>query len=120
MNVVGETLFPEYTYNAYLLFVRKDGLYVSATHFKRPDFDENRLRFQKIALVKCIAYMKNRHASLLILCCLLLFASCHSHQGDDNRGVTYPQYVAILNINQSLQKKEAVFEREISFYGRCQ
>ncbi|MEG1333890.1 MULTISPECIES: DUF4221 family protein [Bacteroides] len=52
MNVVGETLFPEYTYNAYLLFVRKDGLYVSATHFKRPDFDENRLRFQKIALVK--------------------------------------------------------------------
>ncbi|MEG0464812.1 MAG: hypothetical protein RR592_13220, partial [Bacteroides sp.] len=52
MNVVGETLFPEYTYNAYLLFVRKDGLYVSATHFKRPDFDENRLRFQKIELVK--------------------------------------------------------------------
>ncbi|WP_042373288.1 hypothetical protein [Bacteroides neonati] len=59
--------------------------------------------------------MKNRHASLLILCCLLLFASCHSHQGDDNRGVTYPQYVAILNINQSLQKKEAVFEKRYPF-----
>lgn len=52
MNVVGEKLFPEYQYNAYLLFIRKDGLYISVSHFKRPDFDENVLCFQKIELVK--------------------------------------------------------------------
>lgn len=51
MKVVGETLFPEYTYNPYLLFIRKDGLYMSTSHFKRSDFDENVLRFQKIELV---------------------------------------------------------------------
>lgn len=52
MNVLGETLFPEYTYNAYLFFVRKDGLYLSVSHFKRSDFNENVFRFQKIELVK--------------------------------------------------------------------
>lgn len=52
MNVVGETLFPEYTYNAYLFFVRKDGLYLCSSHFKRSDFDDNILRFQKIELIK--------------------------------------------------------------------
>ena len=52
MNIVGETLFPEYTYNPYLLFIRKDGLYMSISHFKRPDFNENVLRFQKIELIK--------------------------------------------------------------------
>lgn len=52
MKVVGETLFPEYTYNAYLFFVHKDGLYICANHFKHPDFDENTLRFQRIELVK--------------------------------------------------------------------
>lgn len=51
MKVIGETLFPEYTYNPYLLFIRKDGLYMSTSHFKRSDFDENVLRFQKIELV---------------------------------------------------------------------
>lgn len=30
---------------------------------------------------------------------------------------SYPQYVAVLNINQSLQKKEAVFEKVYSFTG---
>lgn len=50
MNIIGETLFPEYTYNPYLLFIRKDGLYMSTSHFKRTDFDENVLRFRKIEL----------------------------------------------------------------------
>lgn len=50
MNVLGETLFPEYTYNANLLFINKDGLYLSTSHFKRSDFDEDVLRFQKIEL----------------------------------------------------------------------
>jgi len=52
MNVLGETLFPDYTYNANLFFITKDGLYLSVTHFKRLDFDENVLRFQKIELQK--------------------------------------------------------------------
>lgn len=33
MNVVGDTLFPEYTYNPFLLFIHKDGLYLSTSHF---------------------------------------------------------------------------------------
>lgn len=52
LNVIGETLFPEYTYNSHLFFIAEDGLYLSATHFKRSDFDENILRFQKIELEK--------------------------------------------------------------------
>ena len=52
MNIVGETLFPEYTYNPNLVFIRKDGLYLSISHVKRLDFDENTLRFQKIELVE--------------------------------------------------------------------
>lgn len=52
LNVIGETLFPEYTYNSRLFFITKDGLYLSATHFKRSDFDEDILRFQKIELEK--------------------------------------------------------------------
>lgn len=52
LKVIGETLFPEYTYNPYLFFVREDGLYLCASHFKRTDYDENVLRFQKIELVE--------------------------------------------------------------------
>lgn len=52
MNVLGETLFPDYTYNSNLFFIREDGLYLSVSHFKRPDFDENMLRFQRIELQK--------------------------------------------------------------------
>ena len=52
LNVVGETLFHEYTYNPYLLFVRENGLYLCASHFKRTDYNENVLRFQRIELVK--------------------------------------------------------------------
>lgn len=51
-NVLGETLFPEYTYNAHLFFIREDGLYLSISHFKRSDFDDNVLSFQKIELVE--------------------------------------------------------------------
>ncbi len=51
MNMVGETLFPEYCFNPYLFFVSEDGLYISISHFKRPDFNENTLRFQKIELL---------------------------------------------------------------------
>lgn len=52
LNVLGETIFPEYTYNPNLFFISKNGLYLSVSHFKRPDFDENMLRFQKIELIE--------------------------------------------------------------------
>lgn len=52
LNVVGETLFPEYTYNSRLFIISEDGLFLSTTHFKRSDFDENVLRFQKMKLEK--------------------------------------------------------------------
>ncbi len=54
LNVIGETLFPAYTYNPNLFYLCKDGLYLSTSHFKRPDFDENVLRFQKIELKETI------------------------------------------------------------------
>ena len=51
-KVIGETLFPAYIYNSNVVFVHKDGLYISVSHHKNPDFDENWLRFQRIELVK--------------------------------------------------------------------
>ena len=52
LNVIGETLFSEYTYNPRLFYLCEDGLYLSTSHFKRPDFDENVLCFQKLELKK--------------------------------------------------------------------
>lgn len=51
-NVIGETLFPEYIYISTLMFVRKDGLYISNSHYKNPDFNEDILSFKKFELVK--------------------------------------------------------------------
>lgn len=51
MKIVGETLFPDFNYNPYLFFIKEDGLYMSVSHFKRGDFNENILRFQKIKLL---------------------------------------------------------------------
>lgn len=52
LNVVGETLFPPYTYNPKVLFVDKDGLYISISHYKREDYSDDWLRFQRIDLVE--------------------------------------------------------------------
>lgn len=52
LNVLGETIFPEYTYNPNIFFISRNGLYLSVSHFKRPDFDENVLRFQRIELME--------------------------------------------------------------------
>jgi len=51
LSIIGETLFPVYTYNSNLAFVNEKGLYLSVSHYKRTDFDENILRFQRIDLV---------------------------------------------------------------------
>lgn len=52
LNVVGETLFPPYTYNPKVIFVDKDGLYISISHYKREDYSDDWLRFQRIDLVE--------------------------------------------------------------------
>jgi hypothetical protein len=36
----------------FMMFVRKDGLYISTGHFKNPDFDEDKLCFTCFELKK--------------------------------------------------------------------
>lgn len=52
-NIIGETVFPEYIYNSGLMFVRKDGLYISNSHFMNPDFNDDVLSFQRFDLSNC-------------------------------------------------------------------
>ncbi len=52
LQLIGETAFPEYTYNARMCMVLKDGLYISTHHPKNPDFSDEQLQFQKVELVK--------------------------------------------------------------------
>lgn len=51
-EIIGETLMPDYTYNPRLWFVRKDGLYISESHLINPNFDENKLCFRRLELVR--------------------------------------------------------------------
>jgi hypothetical protein len=53
-NIIGETLFPKYTYNPTVAFVHKNGLYISDSHILNPSFDENILSF------KCFTLKKNK------------------------------------------------------------
>lgn len=50
LNVIGETSFPAYIYNSNLSFVLEDGLYISLSHIKNPDYTDDILRFQKFEL----------------------------------------------------------------------
>lgn len=50
-KVIGETLFPDYTYNSRLIFVKKDGLYISDSHYLNPNYNDNILSFKKIELM---------------------------------------------------------------------
>jgi hypothetical protein len=51
-NLIGETLFPQYTYNPTIAFVHKNGLYISDSHIMNPAFDENILSFKCFILEK--------------------------------------------------------------------
>jgi hypothetical protein len=51
-NIIGETLFPDYTYMSKVMFVEEEGLYICDSHYKNPNFDENILSFQCFELVK--------------------------------------------------------------------
>lgn len=52
LNVIGETLFPDYTYNSTLMFIREDGLYISESHYLNPNYSDDILSFRRFELVK--------------------------------------------------------------------
>lgn len=52
LEVMGETLFPENTYASNHFFIREDGLYLSTSFIKNPNFSDDELRFERIDLVK--------------------------------------------------------------------
>ncbi|WP_455622469.1 DUF4221 family protein [Parabacteroides sp.] len=51
LNLLGETLFPDFAYSSRAHFVGRNGLYLSVSHFKRDDYSEDTLRFQRLELV---------------------------------------------------------------------
>jgi hypothetical protein len=53
-NIIGETLFPKYTYNSTIAFVHKNGLYICDSHILNPSFDEDVLSF------KCFTLKENK------------------------------------------------------------
>lgn len=52
LEIMGETLFPEYTFNPNLFMVLGDGLYLSTNHIKNPNYSDNELCFQRIDLIR--------------------------------------------------------------------
>lgn len=52
LNVIGETLFPENTYNSQLMFIRQDGLYISDSHPLNPEYSDDVLSFQRFDLTQ--------------------------------------------------------------------
>ncbi len=51
-EIIGETLFPDYSYNSRLMFIRHDGLYISSSHPLNPEFSDDLLSFHRFDLVK--------------------------------------------------------------------
>lgn len=52
LEVVGETLFPENTFASNHFFIREDGLYLSTSFIKNPNFSDDKLCFKRIELVE--------------------------------------------------------------------
>lgn len=55
MKLIGETMMPDYTYNSYLLFVRKDGLYISCSHPSNENYTDDEICFQRFELRESIS-----------------------------------------------------------------
>ncbi len=51
-EVLGETLFPAFSYRSDLVLILEDGVYLSTSHFKREDYSDDVLRFQRMELVE--------------------------------------------------------------------
>jgi hypothetical protein len=52
LNILGETLMPENTYNMSMSFVGKNGLYLSTNHYLNKDFNADSLKFEIFNIVK--------------------------------------------------------------------
>ncbi len=52
LNVIGETLLPEYTYVPDVYLVREDGLYLSCSHIHNPNYSDDVLSLQKLVLTQ--------------------------------------------------------------------
>lgn len=52
LKKIGETLFPDYTYNSRIMIILEDGLYISDSHYLNPNFNDDILSFRKFELVK--------------------------------------------------------------------
>ena len=51
-NILGETLLPDYTYNSRIFLIRKEGIYISDSHYLNPNFSDDVLSFRKFVLTK--------------------------------------------------------------------
>lgn len=51
-NKIGETLFPDFTYNSRIMIILKDGLYISDSHYLNPKFSDDILSFQHFKLTE--------------------------------------------------------------------
>ena len=49
-RILGETLFPDNTYNPTIMLVRPEGLYISDSHYLNPQFNDDILSFRKFEL----------------------------------------------------------------------
>jgi len=49
---IGETMFPDYTYNSNIMFIHEDGLYISDSHYLNPEFSDDELSFRLFKLIK--------------------------------------------------------------------
>ncbi len=52
MNILGETIFPENIYASNLFFIREDGLYLSTSFVKNPNYDDDKLCFRRFDLIR--------------------------------------------------------------------
>lgn len=52
LNILGETLMPENTYNMKMAFVGRDGLYLSTNHYLHKGFNADSLKFEIFNLVR--------------------------------------------------------------------
>lgn len=51
-NKIGETKFPNYTYNPRVMFILEDGLYISDSHYLNPKFSDDELSFKIFKLTE--------------------------------------------------------------------
>lgn len=52
LNYIGETIFPDFTYNSTLLFIHEDGIYISNSHYLNPQYSDDKLEFVCFELTK--------------------------------------------------------------------